>query len=122
MVVDDEPAMRDATSRTLLKHGYQVLTSSDGVEALGVLAQQQGHVRLILTSMMTPSMDATALAQAARSIDARIRVIAASGLGSCSGQSDKAAALQSLGINRVLAKPYTVEQILEAIRDELSAG
>jgi two-component system cell cycle sensor histidine kinase/response regulator CckA len=122
LLVEDEPALRDVTSRTLTQHGYQVVATSDGVEALGLLAQQQGRVRLVLTNMVTPSMDGTALAQAARQIDPRVRVIASSGLGRSYGQAEKLAALQSLGISRMLPKPYRTEELLGAIRDELSSG
>jgi PAS domain S-box-containing protein len=119
LMVEDEAALRDVTQKTLSRYGYEVMAASDGVEALGLLAQHQGRIRLVLTNMMTPSMDGTALARAARRIDPHLRIIASSGLGRSLGQAERLAALQSLGINRVLAKPYTADELLRAIRDEL---
>lgn len=120
LLVEEEPNLRELAGTTLLRYGYSVLTAADGVEALGVVAQQHGQLRLILTSITVPSMDGPSLARAARKIDPTIRVIAASTLGTSSLQTEKLTALQSLGISRLLAKPYTTPELLRAVKEELA--
>jgi putative two-component system response regulator len=41
LVVDDEPAVREATETHLTHRGYEVLTAVGGEEALGILARQK---------------------------------------------------------------------------------
>jgi DNA-binding response OmpR family regulator len=55
LVVDDEPRLRDTVRQTLELDGFQVLTASDGEEALAILEQQA--VALILTDVAMPGMN-----------------------------------------------------------------
>lgn len=120
LVVDDDANLREVAETTLTRNGYEVLTAADGIEALGILAQYQAKTNLVLTNISMPGMDGPSLARAARKIDPQVRIIAASALGRSSGQADKLAALQSLGITHLLSKPYTAEELLETIREALS--
>jgi PAS domain S-box-containing protein len=120
LMVEDEAGLRDVTRTMLNQYGYQVLAASDGVEALGLLSQHQGRVKLVFTNLSMPAMDGPSLARAARRIDPHVRIIASSALGTSVQQTDKVAALQSLGISRLLAKPYTAQELLRAVRDELN--
>lgn len=121
LLVEDDAGLRDVTRTTLSRHGYQVLTAADGMEGLGLLAQHQESVKLVLTGIQTPSLDGPSLAREARKINPAIRVIASTGLGrAVSNPADKLAALQSNGIGRLLAKPYSAHELLHAVREELS--
>lgn len=119
LMVEDEAGLREVTCKTLNRHGYEVLAARDGLEALGLLAENQGRVKLVLTSISMPSMDGPSLARAARKIDPRVPIIASTTQGRSPAQGDKLAALQSVGIRRLLAKPYSTRDLLNAIRDEL---
>jgi PAS domain S-box-containing protein len=119
LVAEDDPGLREVTRAALGRAGYQVLVAGDGPEALGLLAQHQGKVKLILTNISMSSMDGPSLARAARHIDPQVHIIASSALGKSIGYADKLAALQSLGISRLLAKPYTAQELLRAVGDEL---
>ena len=119
LVVDDETGLRELTETVLKRHGYNVLAASDGPEALGLLAQHCGKIKLVFTSIRLPSMDGPALAGAVRRIDARVPIMASSTQGSSFNQSDKLTALRSVGICRVLAKPFSTGELLQAIREEL---
>ena len=54
LVVDDEAGILTAAKNLLETHGYQVITSGDGVEALAVYAQHKAAIRAILTDVMMP--------------------------------------------------------------------
>ena len=64
LVVDDAMTVRELQRSILERAGYQVLTASDGVEALARLAE--GPVDLVLTDVEMPRMDGFALTEAIR--------------------------------------------------------
>jgi len=115
LVVDDEENIRDVTRSILTRHGYEVLTAGDGTEAVAMVAQLPGRIKLVLTDIMMPFMDGVALIRALRRIDPRIKTIACSGL----GQNDKAAVLNELGVRIFLDKPYSAAKLLTGIHDLL---
>ena len=55
LVVDDQPEILENLALVLELEGYQVLTASDGVEALGVLESRP--VDLILADIAMPRMN-----------------------------------------------------------------
>src|SRR5215510_9460220 len=48
LVVDDENSIREIAKEALLTFGYQVLTASDGTEALAVFAQHRNEVQCVI--------------------------------------------------------------------------
>ena len=56
LIVDDEPAIRDAFATLLRLGDYEVLTAANGVEALAVLAQEP-QIALIILDLMMPLMN-----------------------------------------------------------------
>lgn len=55
LVVDDDPMITDVLARFLLREGYQVITASNGIEALEKVEQDQPD--LILLDVTMPIMD-----------------------------------------------------------------
>lgn len=55
LVVDDELMMRSLLEKILSREGYNILTASDGHEALEILARKK--VDLIISDMKMPRMD-----------------------------------------------------------------
>lgn len=62
LVVEDEPALREVTRRTLAENGYQVITAASGADALSVLTTRVEHVDLLLTDVIMPNMQGKELA------------------------------------------------------------
>ncbi len=120
LIVDDEVAIRDVVQKTLIGHGYRVLTAGDGTEAIAQFSVHRGEIKAVLTDIMMPFMDGVTLSRTLKKMDPTIRITASSGMGSAKGRQDKAAALNSLQINTFLHKPYTAGEILTAIGDLFS--
>lgn len=59
LVVDDELNMRLVLKTLLKKEGYDVLTASDGLEALKVL--KNGDIKVVVTDMKMPKLDGMGL-------------------------------------------------------------
>ena len=64
LVVDDALTVRELQRSILERGGYDVLTASDGLEAMSTLAE--GPVDLVLTDVEMPRMDGFALTEAIR--------------------------------------------------------
>ncbi len=110
LVVDDEPAVRTTTARTLEVFGYRVLVASDGAEAIAIFAMHSEEIALVLTDMMMPVMDGFATIRALQRVNPGVLLVASSGL----GVSGERAA--SLGVRHFLAKPYTAGVLLRRVR------
>lgn len=115
LLVDDEENIRQVTQAALESSGYVVATASDGTEAISIFAQRHDEIAVILTDMAMPFMDGIAMIRAARKIDPNVRVIAMSGLIS----ADQAAELTELNVKMRLPKPFTAEELLNAVNDIL---
>jgi chemosensory pili system protein ChpA (sensor histidine kinase/response regulator) len=111
MVVDDSVTVRKVTSRLLERHGMQVLTARDGVEALALLREQRPDVLLLDIEM--PRMDgfevATQIRRDPQLVDLPIIMIT-----SRTGAKHRDRAL-AIGVNDYLGKPYQEAQLLDSI-------
>ena len=115
LVVDDEESIREITRGTLETFGYTVLTASDGTEALALYADKKNEIAVVLTDMVMPFMDGPATIRALQRMNPKVRIIAASGLGT--GHRAGEGTLE--GVSVFLNKPYTAEKLLKTLADVL---
>jgi CheY-like chemotaxis protein len=115
LVVDDEAAIRDINKVSLEAYNYQVLTASDGVEAIALYAQHKNDIRLVLVDMMMPSMDGTITIRTLRKINPQVKIVAISGLMS---NSQINAVIHS-EIQSFLPKPYTAKELIQVVNKAL---
>ncbi len=118
LVVDDEAPIRKATQLLLEKHGYRVVSAVNGEAALAVALANGDAVKLVLTDLMMPVMNGVTFIRALRSVSPRVAIIATSGL------TDQAnhAGLNAIGVNYILAKPCTMQELLAAVRKQLASS
>ena len=112
LVVDDEASILAITSETLDAFGYRVLTAADGAEAVGVYAQHEKEISVVLTDMMMPVMDGPATIRAVMRINPAVKIIAASGY----AENSRVVKVMGAGAKHFLTKPYTAETLLKALR------
>jgi two-component system, cell cycle sensor histidine kinase and response regulator CckA len=115
LVVDDEPGIRDVLRKTLLHHGYQVVSAGDGIEAIVAYSQHRQEIKAVLTDIMMPFMDGVTMTRALKRMDPEVKVIASSGIGNNRDKTEKTAEMNAMGVTRFLSKPYTATEILAAI-------
>ncbi|HUG12679.1 MAG TPA: ATP-binding protein [Opitutaceae bacterium] len=115
LFVDDEADIRDATRHALEAVNYRVVTARDGEEAISLFLRHRDQLQLVVTDMLMPVMDGLALIRALRLLDARIAIVAASGL----DHEDKVTELALLGVSTLLAKPYSVHALQDAVAEGL---
>jgi CheY-like chemotaxis protein len=117
LIVDDEEQVRGSTVRLLQRLGYDAAGVEDGEAALR-------HVRthstdLVITDMQMPGKSGLELLLELRALDPRLPVIAMSG-GDSSKQLDLLGSAGLLGAVAVMLKPYTVDELVMAVRGALA--
>jgi chemosensory pili system protein ChpA (sensor histidine kinase/response regulator) len=111
MVVDDSVTVRKVTSRLLERHGMNVLTAKDGVDAMLLLEEHRPDVMLLDIEM--PRMDGFEVARQVRS-DERFQHLPIIMITSRTGQKHRDRAM-AIGVNDYLGKPYQESVLLESI-------
>ena len=111
MVVDDSITVRKVTTRLLERHGMEVVTAKDGIEAMARL--QDIHPDIMLLDIEMPRMDGFEVATLVRH-DERLKDLPIVMITSRTGEKHRERA-RSIGVNDYLGKPYQESQLLEAI-------
>jgi two-component system response regulator MprA len=110
LVVDDEPAVREALERALRLEGYQVTMAGDGDEALRLVAESS-HDAVVLDVLM-PGMDGLEVCRVLRTAGIRTPVLM---LTARDAVSDRVAGLDA-GADDYLVKPFALEELLARLR------
>ncbi|MBI5625645.1 MAG: Hpt domain-containing protein, partial [Nitrosomonadales bacterium] len=120
MVVDDSLTVRKITSRMLTRAGYQVVTATDGVDALEKLEEMGDTVpEVMLLDIEMPRMDGFALAKHLRR-DPKTHNMPIIMITSRTADKHRDYAMQ-LGVNTYLGKPYQEDELLQNIADFVAA-
>ncbi len=113
MVIDDSKTIRRTAETLLKKVGCDVVTASDGFEALSKIADNQPNI--IFIDIMMPRLDGyqtTALIKNNK----RFKKTPVVMLSSKDGLFDRARG-RIVGSEQYLTKPFTKEELLGAIKD-----
>jgi CheY-like chemotaxis protein len=117
LVVDDEHQQRLICKKILTILGYQVTTVASGEEAVEYM-QDHAVDLLILDMIMTPGIDGKETYARINALHPGQKAIIASGF-------SKSAAVQetlALGVGQYIKKPYTMAQLGQAVKKELSSA
>jgi CheY-like chemotaxis protein len=106
LVVDDEPIILDLAEQFLQRHGYRVITATNGDEALRIYREHA--IDLVILDIGLPGMDGLNCLKALIAVNRRVKVVISSGY---SSDGDAEEALK-LGAVSFLPKPYTVYELL----------
>jgi CheY-like chemotaxis protein len=117
LVADDEASILTITVQTLRAFGYQVLTATDGAEAVAVYAEHKREIAVVLTDMTMPILDGPATVRALVKLNPAIKIIGVSGLNIYGGVT----AVAEANVKRFMTKPYTARALLLTIRAVLDA-
>ncbi|MDZ8051126.1 MAG: PAS domain S-box protein [Aulosira sp. ZfuVER01] len=109
LVVDDESAILEIIKTSLEDYNYRTLTASNGIEAIALYSQHQDEISLVLLDMMMPSMDGLTTIRVLQQMNPQVKIIVMSGINATSQLAEVE------GINTFLSKPYTINELLQAI-------
>lgn len=114
LIVDDDVGFRTTISRDLGEQGFAVAlanTAGDAIELLAARADERS-IDVLLTDLRMPGADGIDLLEKVRTVSPRTRAILMSGYATA---RDYERAIEC-GAVRVLCKPFTSSELLQAIR------
>jgi len=111
-VIDDEPGMRGTMRRILERDGHEVREAENGSEGLRLFREQQADV--VVTDLLMPDKEGIETIVELREEAPNVRILAISGGGAVGAESTLADA-EALGADASLAKPFTVDQLRNAV-------
>jgi CheY-like chemotaxis protein len=118
LVVEDEPSVRHLACGVLATQGYQVLSASNGQDALHVAREHKGsRIRLVVTDVIMPLMGGKVMAEWLTTTYPNLQVLFTS------GYTDDAIAQHGVlepGV-AFLPKPYTPAALTRRVREMLDA-
>lgn len=106
LLVEDDADTRLTTSELLRLLGYDTGSVASGTQALTALAEQ--HWDVLMSDVKLPDFSGVELASRARALYPRLRIVLATGF--AAGDFEQAA-----GVDDVLTKPYTPDQLQRAV-------
>jgi two-component system, cell cycle response regulator CpdR len=115
LVAEDDRAVSAFVVRALAHGGHEVTAVPDGLAALTRLAGESFD--LLLTDIVMPGLDGIALALKASKDYPAMRILLMTGF---AAERQRAHNLEAL-IHRVIAKPFTLDEICAAAADALRA-
>jgi two-component system response regulator MprA len=110
LVVDDEPAVRDALARALRAEGYHVSTAGDGRAALEAMAPERPD--LVVMDVLMPLMDGLDATRSIRASGDRTPILVLTARDSV---ADRVEGLDA-GADDYLVKPFALDELLARIR------
>ena len=117
LIVDDSLSMRNSLSQLMRDSGYQPILARDGREAVIMLDAENPDV--VLTDLEMPRMNGLELVSYIRNSEAwkdlPTVMITSRNMSKHRQQADQ------IGVNRFIPKPFSDDEVLEAIDEQLSS-
>ncbi len=110
LVVEDEPLLLTLTKMILEDHNYQVLTATNGIEAIALYAEHCHEIAVVLMDMMMPEMGGQTAILTLQKLNPQVQIIACSGLPS---------SLLNIQVRACLPKPFTAQELLNTLHELL---
>ncbi len=117
LLVDDEETLRALGRAMLERLGFEVVTASDGREAVALYRQHRDEIDLVLLDLTMPHMDGEEAFRELRQINPEVRVVLCSGY----TEQDVTARFAGKGLAGFIQKPYTLQDLSERLRSCLAS-
>jgi nitrogen-specific signal transduction histidine kinase/ActR/RegA family two-component response regulator len=115
LLVDDEDMVRDLGERILTRHGYTVLTATNGEEALDLYRLRGEEIGLVILDLIMPGMSGRGCLKEILKMDPLAKVLLASGY--AADMPSRGAA--EFGARGFVHKPFTLRDLLKHVRSTL---
>jgi len=115
-LAEDDDLVRDVTKRILKRAGYQILTATNGKEALNLYAKKGDKISLVILDLIMPEMGGKECLEKLREIDPDAKILITSGY--CTTETGKE--ITESGAAGFILKPYDFKQMLTTVREVLA--
>jgi signal transduction histidine kinase len=113
LVVEDEMVLQEVICRSLRRQGYQILTATNGIEALSLIQSYAGEIHLVITDVVMPQMGGSELAAECFRLGKRLKFLFQS------GYTEDTLVQNGIRSGQIhfLEKPYTSKILLAKVRE-----
>jgi two-component system, cell cycle sensor histidine kinase and response regulator CckA len=112
LLVDDEESIRDLGSRILTGAGYEVVTASNGMEALEIYKRRAQQVAVVILDLIMPEMGGKQCLENLTGINPNIKVVIATGY----SPDGLAGVTAATGVKGFINKPFDNNLMLATVR------
>lgn len=112
LIIDDDVALRTTMRKILERAGHEVIEAGDGHEGLARFREEGADV--VVTDLIMPEKEGIETILELREEARDVRILAVSGGGSME-PGVRLFDATALGADASLAKPFTIEQLREAV-------
>ncbi|WP_374623072.1 response regulator [Devosia sp.] len=116
LIAEDDDSVRAFVARALAHAGHEVVEAEDGGLASEIMIAENGRFDLLLSDIKMPVMDGIGLALNVASSWPDVTIVLMTGF---ADQRERAHGLEAL-IYDVIAKPFTLQQMLDKVDDALN--
>jgi YesN/AraC family two-component response regulator len=119
LLIDDDDSLRRALRLTLIHFGHTVIEARNGKE--GMVLFSHTAVDLVITDIVMPEKDGLVVLGELQKKQPPVKIIAISGGGRVSPE-DYLRIAKAMRAAKVLAKPFSNEDLIASINDLLESG
>src|SRR5262245_48989711 len=112
LLVEDEKNMLDLLEKTLVRHGYQVLTAADGETALNIYRRSKKAIDVVLLDIGLPKLAGRDVLVKIRNENPDVKVVIASGYLEPKLKSE----IDRAGVKHFLSKPYRPDEVVRTLQ------
>lgn len=116
MVIDDDYSIRIILGKALAAAGFSVECVDSGDKALKAASIER--FQLVITDLNMPGKDGIETILLLRAQQPKVKIIAMSGGGS-DGKGNYLPLAATLGAQRIMEKPFSMQELLSAVRAEI---
>lgn len=118
LVIDDDIQFNSMVCLILQDAGYEVRTAHDGAEGVKLFLQTRPD--LVMTDMYMPEKEGIETIMEIRQVDKEVKILVVSGGYPHMSMTEMFTTAEMLGADAALSKPFTLNNLLEKIKDLLS--
>lgn len=115
LMVDDDPAVLEISSKMLTKLGFRVLEACSGRDALSVYRQNRDMIDLVILDMIMPDIGGGEVYERLKDINRNVKAILATGY-SLDGEASR---ILKKGCDGVIQKPFSIDRLSRVIHRAL---
>jgi len=117
LIIEDEADIRSLYRRVLEHAGYQVVEAPDG--DVGIAFYRERHPDLVITDIIMPEKEGIETIMELRRDFPEVKIIAISGGGQAMDPTTYLQLAKGLGAAMTLAKPFSKQELLDAVHEVL---
>lgn len=115
LLVEDEELLIELVRALLTEEGYTVLVARTGPEAVSTFRDRKAEIDLVVSDLGLPELSGIEVMRRIRAIAPGVKAVFVTGF----IEEEERQAIEELGVRHLIQKPFTQEELLNAIRDTL---